>query len=142
MTTDDQSNPKTMSQEHKDALAKGRHEGRAVRDYLGALRDHKPKRGRKRTPDSIDARLTAIASELDEGVEPIEELRLVQERMDLLVERDHLANRETPKDHEEAFVQVAKDYSDRLNISYAAWREVGVDASVLKRAGIKRTAEV
>ena len=38
-----------MSAEHKAALAQGRSEGKAVRDYLDALRANKPKRGRKRT---------------------------------------------------------------------------------------------
>ena len=41
---------------------------------------------------------------------------------------------------EAAFVDVAKSYSDRQGISYSAWREVGVEASVLKRAGIARTS--
>ena len=42
-----------MSEAHKAALAKGRMEGRVVRDYLEGLRATKPKRGRKRTPDTI-----------------------------------------------------------------------------------------
>lgn len=36
-----------MSAEHKRALAVGRDEGRAVRQYLEALEAHKPKRGRR-----------------------------------------------------------------------------------------------
>ena len=51
-----------MSAEHKAALAQGRSEGKAVRDYLDALRANKPKRGRKRTADSIKKRLAAIDS--------------------------------------------------------------------------------
>ena len=47
-----------MSDAHKAALAQGRAAGnRAVRNYLEALEAHKPKRGRKRTPDSIKKRL-------------------------------------------------------------------------------------
>ena len=41
---------------------------------------------------------------------------------------------------EGAFVEVAASYSKRQGISYAAWREVGVPAAVLKRAGISRSA--
>ena len=53
-----QARPKgPMTEEHKAALARGRSEGKAVRDYLDALRANKPKRGRKRTPDSIKKRL-------------------------------------------------------------------------------------
>ena len=53
-----------MSDDHKAALAQGRMEGRAVREYLDALRANKPKRGRKRTPDSIKKRLASIDGEL------------------------------------------------------------------------------
>ena len=38
----------------------------------------------------------------------------------------------------EAFVGVAKSYSESKHISYASWRDVGVAAGVLKRAGISR----
>jgi hypothetical protein len=37
-------------------------------------------------------------------------------------------------------VKVAKGYSARQGISYASWREVGVEPSVLKKAGISRSA--
>ena len=40
---------KPMSDQHKAALAKGRAEGKIVREYLEGLRATKPKRGRKRT---------------------------------------------------------------------------------------------
>jgi hypothetical protein len=40
---------------------------------------------------------------------------------------------------ENGFVAVGKSYSARQGISYATWREIGVDAAVLKRAGISRT---
>ena len=39
-----------------------------------------------------------------------------------------------------AFVQAARPYGERKGISYAAWREAGVDAAVLKRAGVRRAA--
>jgi hypothetical protein len=42
-----------MSDEHKAALAEGRNQGRAVRRYLEALDAHKPRRGRKRTTESM-----------------------------------------------------------------------------------------
>ena len=53
-----------MSDEHKAALAKARMEGRGIRDYLDGLRATKPKRGRKRTPETIRKRLDAIDVEL------------------------------------------------------------------------------
>src|SRR5207253_7924976 len=71
-----------MSASHKQALAEGREQGRAVRRYLEALEAHKPKRGRKRTPESIQKRLAAIEEKLPEA-DPLSRLQLVQERMDL-----------------------------------------------------------
>ena len=57
---------RTMSDEHKAALAEGREQGRVVRRYLEALVSHRPSRGRRRTPDSITkrvgARLLALAA--------------------------------------------------------------------------------
>ena len=38
-----------VSDSHKKAMAQGRTEGRAVKNYLTALEENKPKRGRKRT---------------------------------------------------------------------------------------------
>src|SRR5690242_17471608 len=58
---------RSMSAQHKAALAVGRSEGRAVRNYLEALEAHKPKRGRRRTPESISARLEKIEADLDEA---------------------------------------------------------------------------
>src|SRR6056297_3595837 len=74
-----------MSQEHKDALAKGRTEGRIVREYLEGLRATKPKRGRKRTTDNVKNRLEAIETELMDA-SPVNELLLIQERKDLQAE--------------------------------------------------------
>ena len=126
-----------MSDEHKAALAKGREEGKIVREYLEGLRATKPKRGRKRTPDTVNKRLAAIEVELADA-SPIDELRLVQERRDLQAELERMSDTVDMEALEEAFVKVAKSYSDSKKISYASWREVGVDAKVLKAAGISR----
>lgn len=127
-----------MSQEHKAALAKGRMEGRVVRDYLEGLRATKPKRGRKRTPDTIRNRLDAVDVELA-SASPLDELLLVQERSDLETELAAKSNAIDMNALEAEFVKVAKSYSDSKSISYASWRQVGVDASTLKRADISRT---
>jgi uncharacterized protein YicC (UPF0701 family) len=126
-----------MSDEHKAALAKGRMEGRIVRDYLEGLRATKPKRGRKRTPDTIRKRLDAIDTELA-SASPLDELLLVQERRDLEAELAAKSNAIDMDALEGEFVKVAKSYSDSKAISYASWRDVGVPASILKQAGIGR----
>ena len=127
-----------MTDEHKAALAAGRSEGRAVREYLEALRSNKPKRGRKRTPESIAKRLAAIDGEINEA-DPVQELRLVQERLDLEAELAGSGQSVDMGQLEAAFVKVAKSYSARNGFSYAAWRTIGVEASVLKKAGIARS---
>jgi hypothetical protein len=128
-----------LTDEHKAAMAAGRTEGRAVREYLDALRSNKPKRGRKRTPDSITARLAKIDEEIAVA-DPLEELRLIQERRNLSDELETMSAGIDMTALEAEFVKVAKSYSQRQGISYATWREVGVEASVLKAAGISRAA--
>ncbi|MEZ5376561.1 MAG: hypothetical protein R2733_08615 [Acidimicrobiales bacterium] len=128
-----------MSQEHKDALAQGRAEGRTVRNYLEALDTHRPKRGRKRTPDSIKNRLDAIARDLPE-VDPLKRLQLTQERIDLEEELERLQSDNDLEELERAFTEVAKSYAERKGISYSAFRELGVSAKTLKAAGIARSS--
>ena len=110
-----------------------------MRDYLDALRSNKPKRGRKRTPNSIKARLAKIEEEL-RVADPLDELRLVQERRNLTDELQTMSAAVDMTALEAEFVKVARSYSERQGISYATWREVGVEASVLKAAGISRGA--
>jgi len=126
-----------MTDEHKAALAKGRAEGRIVREYLEGLRATKPKRGRKRTPETITKRLDAITQEIA-AASPIDELLLIQERKNLEAERAAMSNSIDMTALERDFVSVAKSYADSKAISYSSWRDVGVPASVLKTAGISR----
>ena len=121
-----------MTDEHKAALAKGRAEGRAVKAYLDALVANRPKRGRRRTKDSITKRLDSIEAEIADA-SPIKALQLIQERLDLSSELESLQETVDISALEEDFVKVAADYSERKGISYAAWREIGVEASVLSR---------
>ena len=128
-----------MSDEHKAALAEGRNQGRAVRRYLEALEAHKPKRGRKRTTDSMQKRLARIEVELPTA-DPLKRLQLIQERLDLQNELEQANTKVDLTELENEFVRAAADYSQRKGISYAAWRELGVEAAVLKRAGVSRSS--
>ncbi len=131
--------PKTpMSDDHKAALAKGRAEGRIVRDYLEGLRATKPKRGRKRTAETIQSRLEKIETELA-SASPLDELLLIQERRDLHNELEAMSETIDMTALEAAFVGVARSYSQSKQISYQSWRDVGVEASVLKEAKINRS---
>ncbi|MEM9467736.1 MAG: hypothetical protein AAGA90_20350 [Actinomycetota bacterium] len=129
--------PGQMTDEHKAALAEGRAQGRAVRAYLEALEAHKPKRGRKRSPESMRSRLEVIDATIDDA-DPMARLQMVQERMDLIAALDAAEQTVDLTALEDGFADAAKAYGARKGISYAAWREVGVPASVLKRAGITR----
>src|SRR5688500_15570047 len=130
--------PRTpMSDSHKEALAVGRDQGRAVRRYLEALEAHKPKRGRKRTVDSIKKRLDTIEQSLP-NADALTRVQLIQERMNLARELETKQAGVDLGELEADFVKAAKESGDRKGISYAAWREAGVDARVLKAAGIGR----
>lgn len=127
-----------MSADHKAALAKGREEGRVVRRYLEALESTKPRRGRKRTPDSIRKRLVTIDATLP-TVDPLSRLHMVEEKQRLEAELSHTGETVDLASLEKSFVKVARVYGERKGISYSAWRTVGVSASVLQLAKIPRT---
>jgi hypothetical protein len=128
-----------MSDGHKAALAAGREEGRAVRNYLEVI--SRPKRpGRKRTVESITRQVSEVDAKLS-GADAGQRLLLIQQRFDLKSELEQL-KKESNEDLgalEGAFVKVAAAYSERKGISYAAWREAGVSANVLRQAGIGRS---
>src|SRR3954452_1375594 len=74
-----------MTDAHKAALAEGRNQARLVGNYLEALDAHKPKRGRKRTADSVKKRLDTVNKEVKDAAGRTR-LLLIQERRDLEVE--------------------------------------------------------
>jgi hypothetical protein len=126
-----------MSEAHKEALAQGRRESRAVKAYLEALGAKRP--GRPVTPDSVKKKLAALEEKLEGESDPLKRLDLVQAKLDA---EDQLAEMSDEADFdalEKEFVGIAKSYSERKGITYSAWREVGVAAPVLKEAGIPRT---
>lgn len=128
-----------MSKEHKAALAEGRDQGRAVRRYLEALEANKPRRGRKRSPESLKKRLDAIETEIA-SADPLKRVHLVQERSDLQQALETSASNVDIDELESDFVKAAAPYSERKGITYSTWREVGVPAAVLEKAGIKRSS--
>jgi len=128
---------RTMSAEHKEAIKAGRAQNRAVSDYLSALEATKGRPGRRRTPQSIDARLAKI-DELLASSDAVGRLNLMQEQEDLRAERETLSQKVDLTAVEAAFVKQAAAYSERKGIRYAVWRKAGVTPAVLAKAGIKR----
>jgi hypothetical protein len=126
-----------MSQAHKDALARGRKESRAIKSYLKTIESRKP--GRPVTKESLTSRLATVNTKLGGMDDPLKRLDLLQSRLDIeeaLASVKDVAN----LDQIEAdFVANAKGYSQRKGISYTAWRRFGVPAAVLKKAGIPET---
>jgi hypothetical protein len=129
--------PKKMTDSHKAALAKGRAEGRAIRDYLETLNTYKPKRGRRMSSDRIQQRLKEISDKFDNASLAVQ-VQLTQERINLLEKLSTVDSRGGLKGTEKEFIKYAKGYSQRKGISYTAWRKMGVPAEVLRKAGISR----
>lgn len=128
----------TMTAEHKAKLAAGRNESRAVARYLEALEAHRPKQGRKRTAESVARQLAQTETEL-KAATGIVRLELLQRQRDLRAEAERLAEGVDLSALEAEFVKVARAYGDRKGITYGTWRDFGVAADVLKKAGIQRT---
>lgn len=112
----------------------------AVRDYLKALEQNAPRRGRKRTPESVERQLAVLEGEM-EGVSVTKRLGLIQQRINLETDLEALQQAESVdlSALEAGFATHAAAYGGRRGISYAAWREVGVSSATLKSAGIRRS---
>jgi hypothetical protein len=126
-----------MTEDHKQALAEGRSDARVVKAYLEAIAATRPKRGRKRTRESITKRLEAIGTTIADAA-PLTALHLAQERLNLQAELAALDATRDSSAAERDFLKVAKRYGDRKGISYAAWRAAGVAAETLKLAGVSK----
>ena len=126
-----------MSKEHKDALAQGRLEARSVKAYLDALGNKK--RGRPVTKASLQKKLSTIDSKLKSEPNPLKRLDLMQARADTENAVGNFENTVDPEELATGFVAHAKSYSQRKGISYNTWRQFGVPAEVLRKAGIPAT---
>ncbi len=130
-----------LSEEHKAALAVGRDQGRVVRHYLEALERNRPKRGRKRTAESVKRQLVQVEERL-QNASPLDRLHLLQERRDLEAELERKDAAEDMEQLEDDFISVAAEYGQRKGIGYASWREAGVSPAVLRKAGINRSTRI
>ncbi len=125
-----------MTKEHKDALAQGRREAKAIKAYLEAIGSRRP--GRPVTPDSLKQRIKRLEARIEAESDPLKRVDLVQQRLDAKDALRRLAASADMTALEEGFVAHAQSYSARKGISYQAWREAGVPAAVLRTAGIGR----
>jgi ABC-type phosphate transport system auxiliary subunit len=90
----------------------------------------------------VNNRIGKINLILDSKLDPLKRLSLLQERIDLTQELKTIEDNSTDlvAELQPDFIIAAKSYGERKGISYAAWREFGVPAAVLKAAGISRVA--
>ena len=112
----------------------------AVRDYLKALEQNAPQRGRKRTAETIGRQLAALEGTMA-GASVTKRLSLIQERIDLEADLEALSRAASVdlSALEAGFATHAAAYSGRRGISHAAWMEIGVSSATLKSAGIRRS---
>jgi len=129
--------PAKMTASHKQALAEGREASRHVRAYLEALQANKPKRGRKRTKETVQRQLSEVEAQIGPAT-GLRKLELAQRRIDLAAELEAFDVTVDLSGLRRSFVKHAKPYAKRKGISYGAWREAGVPAEDLKAAGITR----
>ena len=113
----------------------------AIRDYLKALEQNAPQRGRKRTTESVGRQIATLEGELA-GASITKRLSLIQQRIDLEADLEALSQAASVDltALEAGFATYAAAYGGRRGISYAAWREIGVSSATLKSAGIRRSA--
>jgi hypothetical protein len=126
-----------MSDEHKEALAQGRKEARAIKAYLSALDSRRP--GRPVSKESLHTRLEKVSEKLAATDNPLETVDLIQSKLDIERTISELENAQDADSLEEGFIENVASYSQRKGVSYTAWREFGVPATVLRMAGIKET---
>ena len=113
----------------------------AIRDYLKALEQNAPQRGRKRTTESVGRQIATLEGELA-GASVTKRLGLIQQRIELEADLEALSQASSVDltALEAGFATYAAAYGGRRGISYAAWREIGVSSTTLKSAGIRRRA--
>ncbi len=126
-----------MSEEHKKALSQGRAEARAIKAYLKALTPRKP--GRPVTKESLTKRLDTVNQKLQGTDDPLTRVDLIQTKLDIEDALADVKDSSSSASLEAGFIEHAASYSERKGVTYTAWREVGVSASVLRSAGIKET---
>jgi hypothetical protein len=128
-----------MTTTHKKALAEGRQASAVVDRYLAVL--HTPKRrGRKVSEATLRQRLAAAEAKAKTAT-GLARLQAVQDVRDLRskIAASGSATTTDIKQLEADFVRVAKTFGERRGVGYGAWRDAGVPAPVLKRAGVRRT---
>jgi hypothetical protein len=139
MTRKPRTRTRKLSASHKRALAEGRTMAATVNRYLAAVTTP-GRRGRPVSEETLTLRLVDARARLKTEV-GVNKVLAAQEVRDLQAKLARLGTDKAGdlKRLEAAFVKVAKQFSENRGVAYGAWRDAGVPAEVLKRAGIART---
>ena len=127
-----------MSDEQKAALGQGRAEAKAIKAYLAAVTKPR-KRGRPITRASLEEKTGSLGEKVRTEDDPLARVELIQARIDAQRALNDLDRAADLDGLEAGFEKHAASYSQRKGITWAAWREAGVPAAILRRAGIKQT---
>jgi 1,6-anhydro-N-acetylmuramate kinase len=117
--------PNKPTEAQKERMVLGAKAMRAVDAYLAHINADKP-RGRKVDKEALQAKIDAEES--------LAKKVILISQMHEAIERDQRAEAEA--ELEEAFLKHVNWFSDQHGITYNAWREIGVPANVLSKAGI------
>jgi hypothetical protein len=107
--------------------------------YLAAVTTPK-RRGRKVSTAMLEQRLVSARARFKTAA-GVEKVLAAQEIRDLQakIAQQRSATGVDVRSLEASFVRIAKRFSENRGIAYGAWRDAGVPAQVLKRAGVART---
>jgi len=108
-----------------------------VKGYLEALGSRRP--GRPITRESLQRKLDNLDSKIAVEEDPLRKVELIQQRIEAEQALSAVSESADMAAFEAGFIEVAKSYSERKGISYSAWRQIGVPADVLRKAGVPRT---
>jgi hypothetical protein len=120
-------------------MQRGRELSRAVDSYLKAISTPK-RRGRQLTAAQLTERIADAKAEAEDAI-GVARLQTLQNLRDLEAKKAAIEKQNVSKDElkelEADFIDAAAEYGDSKGIDYQTWRQAGVPAAVLKKAGIK-----
>lgn len=126
-----------MSKEHKEALAQGRKEARAIKAYLRAVEARGS--GRQPSKETLQSRLEKVNEKIEGADDPLKTVDLLQSKLDIEKALSRAEDQDDFDAIEAEFIENVKSYSERKGITYTAWREFGVPAKTLRAAGVPET---
>ena len=126
-----------MSKQHKEALARGRKEARAIKAYLRAVEARGS--GRQPSKETLRSRLEKVNEKIEGADDPLKTVDLLQSKLDIEKALSRAEDQDDFDAIEADFIKNVKSYSERKGITYTAWREFGVPAKTLRASGVPET---